>query len=147
MNNTKQIIENHNKRIVNSSQHTDVTEYNTAHNKTRNWRQKDKCPLNGTWLQSSVIFQASVKRNDKSTSETYIWLTEHDFKTRYRNHIASFRHAKHKDSTELSKHIWTLKHSNIDYSISWRIISYSWSCNSSRKEYNLCLREKFLIIS
>ena len=55
------------------------------------------------------------------SSETYIGLTETDFKTRHRNHTASFRHAKHKNSTELSKHIWTLKNDNIDYSISWRV--------------------------
>ena len=44
-----------------------------------------------------------------------------NFKTRRRNHIASFRHAKHKNFTDLSKHIWTLKNDNIDYSISWRV--------------------------
>ena len=58
---------------------------------------------------------------DKNTSDTHIGLTENDFRTRYRNHIASFRHAKQKNSTELSKHIWTLKDSNIAYSISWNI--------------------------
>ena len=73
-------------------------------------------------------------------------LTENDFKTRYRNHTAPFRHAKHKNSTELSKHIWTLKENNIDHSISWRILSSSSSYNSSNKRCNLCLKEKFLII-
>ena len=48
-----------------------------------------------------------------------------DFKTRHRNQIPSFRHAKHKNSTDLSKHIWTLKNDNIDYSISWRVLSSS----------------------
>ena len=146
MNNTKQIIDNHNKRILNSFQHTDDIEDNTTHSKTCNCRQKNKCPLNGNCLQSSVIYQATVIRTDNNTSETYIGLTGNDFKTRYRNHIASFRHAKHKNSTELSKHIWSLKDSNIDYSISWNIISSSSSYNSSSKRCNLCLREKFLII-
>ena len=79
-------------------------------------------------------------------SETYIGLTENDFKTRYRNHTASFRLAKHRNSTELSKHIWTLKDNNIDHTISWRIISSSSSYKSSNKRCNLCLKEKFLII-
>ena len=104
------------------------------------------CPLNGNCLQSSVIYQATVTRKDNNTSETYIGLTENDFKTRYRNHSASFRHAKHRNSTELSKHIWTLKDSDIDHSISWRIISSSSPYNSSSKRCNLCLKEKFLII-
>ena len=81
-----------------------------------------------------------------NTSETYIGLTETDFKTRHRNHTASFRHAKHKNSTELSKHIWTLKNDNIDYSISWRVLSSNSPYNSSSKRCNLCLKEKFLII-
>jgi len=118
---------------LNSSQHTDDTEDNTAHSKTCNCRQKNKCPLNGNCLQSSVIYQTTVKHNDDNTSETYIGLTENDFKTRYRNHIASFRHSKHKNSTELNKHIWTLKDSNIDYSISWNIISSSSSYTEGQK--------------
>jgi len=71
---------------------------------------------------------------------------ETDFKTRHRNHTASFRQAKRKNSAELSKHIWTLKNDNIDYSISWRVLSSSSPYNSSSKRCNLCLKEKFLII-
>ena len=93
----------------------------------------------GNCLQSSVVYQATVIRNDNNTSETYIVLTETDFKTRHRNHTASFRHAKHKNSTELSKHMWTLKNDNIDYSISWRVLSSSSLYNSSSKRCNLCL--------
>ena len=146
MNNTKQIIDNHNKRILNASKHTDKSTDNSVDNKSCNCRQKNSCPLNGNCLQSSVIYQATVKRNDNNTSETYIGLTENAFKTRYRNHTASFRHTKHRNSTELSKHIWSLKDNNIDYSISWRIISSSSSYNSSSKRCNVCLKEKFLII-
>ena len=59
---------------------------------------------------------------------------------------ASFRHAKHRNSTELSKHIWTLKDNNIEHFISWRILSSHSPYNSSSKRCNLCLKEKFLII-
>ena len=44
-------------------------------------------PLNGNCLQPFLIYQATVTRKDSSTTETYIGLTEKDFKTRYRNHI------------------------------------------------------------
>ena len=137
MNNTKQIIDNHNKRILHSS-YSPYTKDNkdSTTNKTCNCRQKNNCPLNGNCLRSSVVYQATVTRNDNNTSETYIGLTE----------TASFRHAKHKNSTELSKHIWTLKNDNIDYSISWRVLSSSSPYNSSSKRCNLCLKEKFLII-
>ena len=51
-----------------------------------------------------------------------------------------------KNSTELSKHIWTLKNDNIDYSISWHVLSSSSPYNSSSKRCNLCLKEKFLTV-
>ena len=105
MNNTKEIVDNHNKRILNSSKHTDKSTDNCVHNKSCNCRQKNTCPLKGNCLQLSVIYQETIKRNDNNTSETYIGLTQNPFKTRYRNHTASFRHTKHRNSTELSKHV------------------------------------------
>ena len=118
MNNTKQIIDNHNKRILTASIQIDDTATAAAaaidNNKTCNCRQKNTCPLDGNCLQSSVIYEATVTRKDNNRTETYIGLTENDFKTRYGNHTASFRHAKHRNSTELSKHIWTFKDNNIE---------------------------------
>ena len=150
MNNAKQIIDNHNKQILKSytqANDTATANPNTIQNKkTCNCRQKNTCPLEGNCLQSSVIYQATVTRNDNNTTETYIGLTENDFKTRYRNHTASFRHSKHRNSTELSKHIWTLKDNNIEHYISWRILSSHSPYNSSSKRCSLCLKEKFLII-
>ena len=102
--------------------------------------------LTETAFNHQFIYQATVRRNDNNTSETYIGLTKNAFKTRYSNHTASFRHTKHRNSTELSKHVWSLKDSNIDYSISLRIISSSSSYDSSSKRCNLSLKEEFLII-
>ena len=119
MNNTKQIIDSHNKHILTASMPTDDTATTTINNKkTCNCRQKNACPLNGNCLQSSVIFQATITCKDNNMTETYIGLTENNFKTRYRNHTASFRHTKHRNSTELRKHIWTLKDNNIKHFIS-----------------------------
>ena len=145
---TKQIMDNHNKHILNSSIQIDNTTDNTnaKDSKTCGCWQKNTCPLNGNFLQSSLIYQATVTRKDNSTTETYIRLTENDFKTRYRNHTASFQHAKHRNSTELSKHIWTLKENNIDHFISWHILSSRSPYNSASKRCNLCLKEKLLII-
>ena len=142
MNNTEQIIDNHNNCILNSSKHINDTadNTNTKDTKTCNCRQKKNCPLNGNCLQSSLIYQATVTRKDNSTTETYIGLTENDFKTRYRNHTASFRHTNLRNSTELSKHIWTLKENNINYYISWRILSSRSPYNSANKRCNLYLK-------
>ena len=95
------------------------------------------------FLQSSVIYQAIIKHKDNNTSETYIRKRLQD---KYRNHTASFRHKKHRNSSERSKHIWTLKDKNIDHSISWHIISSSSTYNSSSKRCNLCLEERFFTI-
>ena len=114
--------------------------------KTCNCRQKDTCPLNGNCLRQSVIYQATVTRTDNNTTETYVGLTENEFKTRYRNHTSSFRHTKLRYATELSKHIWTLKDNNISFKISWRILSSARAYSSSSKRCNLCIKEKFFII-
>ena len=82
---------------------------NTKDAKTCSCQQKNTCPLNGNCLQSSLIYRATVTRKDNRTTETYIGLTENDFKTRYRNHTTSFQYTKHRNSTELSTLIWTLK--------------------------------------
>ena len=105
MNNTKQIMENHKKRILHSS-YSSYTKYNknSKTNKTCNCRQKNNCPLNGNFLQSSVAYQATVTRNDNNTSKTYIGHTETDFKTRHRKHTTSVRHAKHKNLANTSGH-------------------------------------------
>ena len=83
---------------------------------------------------------------DNSSTEMYIGPTVHDFKARYRYHTASFRHAIHRNSTELRKHIWTLKDNNIGHFISWRILSSSSPYNSASRRCNLRLHEKFQII-
>ena len=92
MNNTEQTIDNHNKRILNSSRPFNDTANNTNRKdtKTCSCQQKKTCPLNGNCLQSSPIYQATVAREDNTTTETYITLTEKDFKTTYKNHTASF---------------------------------------------------------
>ena len=147
MNNTKQIINNHKKRILNSSKHINDTTDNTNTKDTKNCScPQNTCPLDRNCRQSPLIYQATLTCKDNSTTETYIRLTENDFKTRYRNHTASFQHTKHRNSTKLSKHIWTLKEKNIDHFISWRILSSRSPYNSASKRCNLCFKEKLLII-
>ena len=72
-----------------------------------NCRSKPDCPLKGECLTTNVIYQATVETSD--TKETYIGLTGDRFKTRYNNHTCSFRDNNKRNSTELSKYIWSLK--------------------------------------
>ena len=57
--------------------------------KTCNCRTPSSCPLSGECLTQCIIYQATVKSEERE--ETYIELTVDQFKSRYRNHTASFR--------------------------------------------------------
>ena len=54
------------------------------------------CPLNGSCLKSSVIYQATAATNDSKPSQTYIGLKENSFKTRFTNHKNPFNDNKKK---------------------------------------------------
>ena len=110
MPNIKQTIDNQNKqklRLFNNSAPEN------EESKPCNCRKMDECPLDGNCLQAAVIYQAKVTRTDNNTHETYVGLTENDFKTHYRNHTASFRNIASRNSTELSKYVRSLKDNNI----------------------------------
>ena len=143
MPNIKQTIDNQNKqklRLFNNS----ATE--NEESKPCNCRKKDECALDRNCLQAAVIYQAKVTRTDINTHETYVGLPENDFKTRYRNHTASFRNIASRNSTELSKYVWSLKDNNIKHVITWQIIARAKPYNGASKRCNLCLLEKFIII-
>ena len=113
-------------------------------NKQCNSRVKSECPLDGHCLMSNVIYQATVV-TDKST-ETYIGLTENHFKTRYRNHLASFRDKSKKNATNLSRYIWSLKQNNSSYVLRWRILAEANPYSNTNKRCNLCITEKYFIL-
>ena len=108
--------------------------------------EKGTCPLNGNASRKLSFTKRRSHAGDTGEPKTYVGLTANDFKSRYRNHMASFRNKKSRNSTELSKYIWSLKDSNTEFSIVWRIISRASPYNSASKRCNLCLNEKLIII-
>ena len=118
----------------------------TPDEKICNCRDKTKCPLplNGECREKGVIYQATVTKNEKV--ETYVGLTDTEFKSRHSNHKVSFNNRKYEYSTELSKYIWTLKDKEIDYKLEWKIIGRASSYSNTTKRCNLCLLEKYFII-
>ena len=137
MPNIASIIKAHNKQISTSGTGTDPI--------TCNCRKKDLCPLQGNCQATNIIYNAEVKENNNS--QLYIGLTEPPFKLRYNNHTQSFKHEKHQNSTELSKHIWQLKRNKKPFTINWSIASRAQSYNSESKRCNLCLTEKLHILN
>ena len=109
-----------------------------------NLREKKECPLNGNCRQKCVIYSATVEA--ESGKETYIGLTENEFKVRHANHKQSFRNENLKHSTELSKHIWALKESNTTYELKWEIVGRASPYSNRTKKCNLCLLEKYYIL-
>ena len=110
-----------------------------------NCRRTADCPLQGKCLEHSLIYQATVKTPQQT--ESYIGLTANEFKTRYRNHLASFRHLDKKASTELSSFTWDLKERNIDYTIEWKIMMKAKTINNNNNRCSLCTAEKYYIIT
>ena len=112
---------------------------------TCNCRKPIEYPLQGQCLKESVIYQATVTEGE--CKETYIGLTKNAVKERYNGHKTTFKHANKRNSTEISKHIWSLKdqkHNN--YKIEWNIICEAKAYNNCTKKCQLCILEKFHII-
>ena len=79
-----------------------------ASKKNCNWRVKPNCPLDGACLTRNLVYKVTVFPESKELN-TYIGMTEGEFKTRFRNHKQSFNNKKYALSTALSKYIWELK--------------------------------------
>lgn len=141
MANVDKIITTHNKSVLSKEPKT-----NTNTKDKCNCRRKDSCPLAGKCLTESIVYQATVTRDDTKENETYVGHTEGPFKSRYNNHTSSFRNLKQKHSTELSKYIWRLKQANVQYTIRWKILKKCRAYSNKTKRCNLCLHEKFIII-
>ena len=138
--NIKSIIASHNHTVINKE-----TE-RASQERTCNCRVKNNCPMQGNCLMRNIIYQATVTRKDSNQKESYIGLTENRFKTRYGNHLSSFKNEKKKFDTELSKYVWALKKENIEYNISWRIVQQCPSYSNATKRCPLCTTEKFIIL-
>jgi hypothetical protein len=139
MSNFKQNIDGHNKSKLSHRA-------KTPDEKKCNCQKPSECPMSKICLAKSVIYQATVKTSDKRPTQTYVGLTENEFKTRYTNHKASFNNYEKRNSTELSKYIWNLKNNNISYSIRWKILKRARSYSNASKRCNLCIWEKYFII-
>ena len=70
---------------------------------------REDWPLNGLFLTSSILYQASIKCSDcKYKRKRYKGVCEMSFKKRYANHKKSFNIIKSKNDTSLSMEYWIL---------------------------------------
>ena len=109
--NMRSIIQKHNRKIINKDNNTTpVVKCNC---------RKQPCPLDGNCLAECVVYEASITQNDNKTT-TYCGSTGGQFKTRYRNHIASFKNMEKSKDTTLATYIW--QHKIDPRHIKWRIV-------------------------
>ena len=141
MPNLKSKIDNHNNNTLKSA-----TPIPKETEKTCNCRVKNNCPLDNKCLTKNIVYQAKVTRLDNLENETYVGLCETEFKARYNNDKSSFKLENKKHQTELSKFVWKLKESKIDYEIRWKVLKTCRPYSNVSKRCNVCLHEKFLII-
>ena len=99
MKNMKNLIKQHNTKVLKNQEHSEK--------RSCNCRVKDNCPLDGKCLHKCIVHQANVITNNEC--KEYFGTAEGEFKLRYNNHTMSFRHKKHVNNTELSKYLWKLK--------------------------------------
>ena len=133
--NMKKHISAHNKKVL--EQKPDNQE------RLCNCRNKDECPLDGKCLIKSIVYQADVEANNKVMS--YYGLTDMTFKERFNSHQFDFRHVKNRNSTALSKYIHSLKETNTNYKIQWKIHTKAYSYTCGARRCDLCLQEKLAI--
>ena len=139
MNNMTQIIKSHNSKILNNN---NIINENPG----CNCRRKAECPLDNQCLSRSLVYKASAIPT-VAAKRKYLGLTEGTFKGRFNKHKTSFRHDKYQNSTELSKYAWFLQDNNDIYHILWEIVEKATPYSNITKRCNLCLTEKFHIIT
>ena len=98
------------------------------------------------YLTKDLVYQAEMMTKEDNDVKTYIGMTATTFKDRYRNHKKSLEDIKHKNDTELFKHVWKLELDNKQFSIYWSILSRASSIKAGGNSCNLCLEEKLQIL-
>ena len=118
----------------------------TQDSKLCNCRQNSSCPLDGKCLTKCVVYKATVTETTSNNQETYIGLTENEFKTRFNLHKSSFKLEHKRTSTTLSDHVCKLKKKNINFNIKWQVVKRVKPFAPSNEVCGLCLQEKLSIL-
>ena len=81
-----------------------------------------------------------------NNTEYYTGLAGNSFKERFNKHKHDLRNSNQRNSTTLSNHIWNLKDSGTDFTLSWSIVQNSSIFNHTTRKCRLCNMEKYLIM-
>ena len=101
--------------------------------------------MDGHCLASNIIYKGNVSDQTDNPARPYIGLTSVPFKDRLGVHRQGINHRSYAGSCELSKHVWTLKDANKNFSIDWEILERVRG-RLIGGECRLCVTEKLRII-
>ena len=87
-----------------------------------------------------------VTETDTKKRETYIGLTENEFKTRFNLRKSSFKLEHNRTTATLSDHVWNLKKKNTNFNIKWEISKNVKPYAPGEKICKLYLQRKFSIL-
>ena len=138
MPNMKSVNQNHNANLL-SKRTIPVAAHSCS------CRQKPECPLNNERLSVCLVYKAALWQTPSQINKYYYGTCKKTFKKRYNHHTATFRNKSEQKSTRLSKHIWELKGSSIQYHISCDIASRTRPYTGYTGKCDLCLTGKLMI--
>ena len=72
-------------------------------------RQKNSCPLDGKRLTKFAVSKTIETKTTSNNQQTYIGLTENEFKTRFNMHKLSFKLEHKRTSTILNDLVWKFR--------------------------------------
>ena len=136
MRNVDSIISSHNKKVISP----ELPELRTC-----NCNDRNNCPLCNKCLTQKIVYKAKVCNNVDTEVRNYAGMTEPIFKLRYGNHNRDANHIKYKNTTELSKYIWSLKDNGKTPSVTYEIL-HQVQGKPSVSFCRLCTTEKLVII-
>ena len=135
----EKIISKHNKRVLGNNRPQNQTATNC------NCRVPRDCPLSGSCQESAIVYKAEV--SSSQGKKTYIGSTETSFKLRFANHKQSLEKSDKSTQTSLSKYVWELKNQQVEHTIKWEIVKRSSPYKCGTRICDLCLSEKFFILT
>ena len=100
MRNIASIISSHNKKVISPAE---------LPSRTCNCNDKNKCPLDNKCLTQNVVYKVKVSNDLDAEVRNYTGMTKPIFKFRYRNHNRDANNLNYRNTTELSKYVWSLK--------------------------------------
>ena len=78
--------------------------------------------------------------------EKYVGLTARSFIFRHTEHLRNFENREPKNSTSLSKKVWSLQDKNINFELKWKILQAAKPYHPGSRQCQLCLAEIYIIL-